>query len=75
VVRDPFFEHMPRFFDVSFQELLALKHPTAWIEFEEARITEAQLFEKFFSDGRGFDGPALVQHMVRERGCRAWRIL
>ena len=65
VVQDPFFEHMPRFFDLSFHELLATKHPTAWIEFEKGQITEQQLFDKFFQDGRGFDGPALVQHMVR----------
>lgn len=58
---------MPRFFDLSFHELLAAKHPTAWVEFEKAQITEQQLFDKFFQDGRGFDGPALVEHMVRRR--------
>lgn len=63
-MQDPFFEHMPRFFSLSFHELLAAKHPTAWVEFEKAQITEQQLFDKFFHDGRDFDGPALVQHMV-----------
>jgi hypothetical protein len=28
LVTDPFFEHMPRFFNMSFKELLAAKHPT-----------------------------------------------
>lgn len=28
IVTDPFFEHMPRFFNMSFKELLAAKHPT-----------------------------------------------
>ncbi|KAI8464670.1 MAG: HAD-like domain-containing protein [Monoraphidium minutum] len=68
IVQDPFFEHMPRFFDLSFQELLAAKHPTAWVEFECAQITEDQLFEKFFKDGRGFDGAALVDHMIAHYG-------
>lgn len=28
LVTDPFFEHMPPFFDMTFKELLAAKHPT-----------------------------------------------
>lgn len=28
IVHDPFFEHMPRFFNMTFKELLASKHPT-----------------------------------------------
>jgi hypothetical protein len=28
IVTDPFFEHMPRFFGMTFKELLAAKHPT-----------------------------------------------
>lgn len=64
IVTDPFFEHMPRFFNLTFKELLAAKHPTAWVEFENAIITEDELFAKFFADGRQFDGQALIQHMV-----------
>lgn len=51
---------------MSLQELLATKHPTAWVEFENDCITEEQLFAKFFADGRQFDGAALVNHMVRK---------
>eukprot|EP00878_Enallax_costatus_P017391 GHUV01018265.1.p2 GENE.GHUV01018265.1~~GHUV01018265.1.p2 ORF type:complete len:116 (+),score=15.57 GHUV01018265.1:214-561(+) len=64
IVTDPFFEHMPRFFNMSFKELLAAKHPTAWVEFENDIITENELIAKFFADGRQFDGQALVEHMV-----------
>ena len=32
VVYDPFFQDMPRFFDMPFKELLASKHPTAWLQ-------------------------------------------
>ena len=34
LVHDPFFEEMPEFFGLSFDELLAVKHPSAWVEFE-----------------------------------------
>ncbi|WIA18095.1 hypothetical protein OEZ85_009574 [Tetradesmus obliquus] len=64
IVSDPFFEHMPRFFNLTFKELLAAKHPTAWVEFENDQITQQQLFNKFFADGRQFDGEALIDHMV-----------
>jgi hypothetical protein len=37
---------------------------TAWVEFENDMINQDELFEKFFADGRKFDGQALVQHMV-----------
>lgn len=32
VVYDPFFQDMPRFFNCTFKELLAAKHPTAWLQ-------------------------------------------
>ena len=32
VVYDPFFHDMPRFFNCTFKELLAAKHPTAWVQ-------------------------------------------
>lgn len=31
-VYDPFFHDMPRFFGCTFKELLAAKHPTAWLQ-------------------------------------------
>jgi HAD superfamily hydrolase (TIGR01509 family) len=69
LVRDPFFTHMAGFFDLSFEELLAQKHPTAWGEFELSRISEDELFARFFRDGRKFDGPAFKQHV---RHAYAW---
>ena len=64
---DPFYEHMPKYFNISFKELLASKHPTAWVEFEKGLINEEQLLAKFFADGRAFDGPGLIAHMVSIR--------
>ena len=72
LVADPFYEAMPRYFQLSFAELLAAKHPTAWVEFERGDITEAELFAKFFADGRRFDGPGLVDHMVTHYEASGW---
>lgn len=69
LVRDPFFTHMAGFFGLSFEELLAQKHPSAWGEFEVSGISEDQLFERFFRDGRQFDGPAFKHHV---RHAYAW---
>jgi FMN hydrolase / 5-amino-6-(5-phospho-D-ribitylamino)uracil phosphatase len=64
IVKDPFFKEIPAFFNMSMKELLAAKHPTAWLEFERGEISECELFDKFFLDGRRFDGPGLLQSMV-----------
>jgi HAD superfamily hydrolase (TIGR01509 family) len=69
LVRDPFFTHMAPFFGLSFEELLAAKHPTTWREFELGAIGEAELGERFFRDGRPVDAAALKQRM---RGAYAW---
>lgn len=65
VVKDPFFEHMPKHFGLTFRQLLEEKHPTAWIDFEMGKIGEEELVSSFFSDGRRVDGEALV-HMMQE---------
>jgi HAD superfamily hydrolase (TIGR01509 family) len=55
LVTEPFWHALPEFFGTSRDELLAQLHPTAWIEFEEARITEEEYFELFFEDRRPVD--------------------
>ncbi|XP_068661344.1 flavin mononucleotide hydrolase 1, chloroplatic-like [Aristolochia californica] len=55
LVRDPFYQDVPAFFGMSMKVLLEIKHPTAWIEFEEGLIDEKELEMKFFKDGRPFD--------------------
>lgn len=64
LIRDPFYTHVPAFFGLSFDELIAQKHGSAWGEFELGRIDEAELFARFFRDGRAFDGQALKQCMI-----------
>ena len=65
LVRDPFYDAMPAFFGMTMAELLASKHPAAWVEFERGRIDEAAMLRSFFVDGRAVDGPGLVQAMRR----------
>mmetsp|Transcript_24476 Transcript_24476/g.66807 ORF Transcript_24476/g.66807 Transcript_24476/m.66807 type:complete len:236 (-) Transcript_24476:791-1498(-) len=59
VCTDPFFQAMPAHFGMSFKELLAAKHPTAWVDFECNRISEEHLCQIFFKDGRPVDRGAL----------------
>ncbi|XP_074582802.1 flavin mononucleotide hydrolase 1, chloroplatic isoform X2 [Curcuma longa] len=65
LVRDPFYEDIPVFFQMSMKELLEEKHPTAWVEFEKGLIDEKELARKFFKDGRSFDLEGLKECMIR----------
>lgn len=65
LVRDPFFEDMPAFFGLTLKELIAHKHPTAWVEFEHGEIDEAACMAKFFRDARPFDVAAFKAHVAR----------
>src|SRR5437588_8347164 len=58
LVYNPFFKEIPAFFGLSHEELLRLKHPTAWIEFESGAIPEPEYLKRMFADGRRFDEAA-----------------
>lgn len=64
-MRDPFYKHMPAYFGMTFKELLAAKHPSAWLEFEKGLISQDEFEAKFFADGRTYDREGLRQRMVR----------
>lgn len=55
IVRDPFYEDIPGFFGMTLEELLAVKHPTAWVDFEHGRIDAGTYLDTMFEDGRDFD--------------------
>uniref|UniRef100_A0ACD5ZY30 Uncharacterized protein n=1 Tax=Avena sativa TaxID=4498 RepID=A0ACD5ZY30_AVESA len=65
VVLDPFYHHIPAFFQMSMKELLESKHPTSWSEFEMGEINESDLARNFFNDGRSFDLEGLKECMVK----------
>lgn len=58
LVRDPFRDVIPGFFGMTLEELLAVKHPTAWVEFERGERDGASFLRDFFADGRAFDHAA-----------------
>lgn len=55
LVTEPFFEVIPKFFDMSIQDLLRDKHPSSWVEFEHGHCDENSYLDRFFADGRAFD--------------------
>ena len=63
LVREPFYRDVPEFFGMSLRELLSIKHPTSWLEFENGAIDEETFLRSFFADGRDFDRAGLVEHM------------
>ena len=63
-MRDPFYDEVPKFFDMTLKELYRVKHPTAWIDFEKGQICEDALVSNFFKDGRSFDSEGMKRMMV-----------
>jgi HAD superfamily hydrolase (TIGR01509 family) len=63
LVYDPFAVELPAFFGMDIPSLLAVKHPTAWQDFERGWIDEETFYERFFTDGSRIDGPALRETM------------
>lgn len=61
LVTEPFYRAMPTFFQMTLEDLLQAKHPTAWIEFEKGQISEEEYVTRFFTDGRPIDGEGLRQ--------------
>ncbi|MEZ6073735.1 MAG: HAD family phosphatase [Pirellulales bacterium] len=64
LVTDPFRDVIPDFFGLSLDELLAAKHPTAWIDFEKGLISQDEYFRVCFLDGRTVDGKTLVNRVA-----------
>ncbi|MDF3066167.1 MAG: flavin mononucleotide hydrolase 1, chloroplatic [Polyangiaceae bacterium] len=55
LVRDPFRDVMPSFFGMTLSEMMQLKQPEAWGQFERGELSETQFLDRFFADGRKFD--------------------
>ncbi len=60
---DPFFREVPEFLGIALEELLAVKHPTAWVDFELGEIDDETLARRFFADGRRLDVDGLRRVM------------
>ena len=60
LVHNPFFKEIPAFFEMTHAELLRVKHPTSWVEFERGEISEAEYLRRMFTDERKFDAKGFL---------------
>lgn len=65
IVYDPFAVELPAFFDTSLDDLLRVKHPSAWVDFECGKMSELEFANAFFLDGRPVDHEGLKACMVQ----------
>ena len=64
LVYDPYAREQSAFFGMDWEELRALKAPTAWVDFELGRIDEGEFLRRFFADRRSFDHDGLKRCML-----------
>lgn len=64
LVVDPFYEDVPKALGMTLKELIEVKHPTSWVDFERGVIDEQQLRKRFFADGRDYPHEAMKAAMV-----------
>jgi FMN phosphatase YigB (HAD superfamily) len=60
LVHNPFYQEIPAFFGMSLAELLHVKHPTSWVEFERGEIPESEYLRRMFADGRPYAATAFL---------------
>jgi HAD superfamily hydrolase (TIGR01509 family) len=63
LVKDPFYTTYPSFFRMSLKDLLPLKNPAAWPEFERGNLEEEAYARISFLDGRVYDYEALKKEI------------
>lgn len=68
LVRDPFHDAMPSFLGLTKAELIRVKHPTAWVDFELGRIDEEEFLSLFLPE-RAWDASGFCAHV---RASYAW---
>jgi HAD superfamily hydrolase (TIGR01509 family) len=60
LVHNPFYQEIPAFFGMSLDNLLRVKHPTSWVEFERGEIPESEYLRRMFADERSYDTAAFL---------------
>jgi len=66
LVHDPFFVEVPKALGMSLEQVIAQKHPTAWVEFECDDLSEKEFLDRFFADGRSYDQVALKRSFAEK---------
>ena len=69
LVHNPFYQEIPAFFGISLDELLSVKHPTSWVEFERGEIPETEYLRRMFADERLYD---IAAFLAAVRGAYRW---
>jgi FMN hydrolase / 5-amino-6-(5-phospho-D-ribitylamino)uracil phosphatase len=69
LVHNPFYQEIPAFFGMSLDELLRVKHPTSWVEFERGEIPEAEYLRRMFADERPYAAEAFLASV---KGAYRW---
>ncbi len=53
VIADPFYREVPLYLETTLAELLVVKHPTSWVEFELGLSDEASFLSRFYRTDAG----------------------
>jgi HAD superfamily hydrolase (TIGR01509 family) len=61
LVHDPFHHELPAFFEMTLEQVLAQKHPDAWVRFEHGELEPDAFLRAFFADGRAYDHEGLMR--------------
>ena len=69
LVHNPFYQEIPAFFGMSLDELLRVKHPTSWVEFERGEIPESEYLRRMFADERPYAAEAFLASV---KGAYRW---
>lgn len=64
LVHDPFYVEVPAFFELSLEQLLAVKHPSAWRDCERGAMSVEDMERSFFADARDYDIAGLRNTMA-----------
>ncbi len=65
LVHDPFYEEVPAFFGMTLEQLLEVKHPSAWSACERGELSVGDMETSFFADSRSYDIAGLRATMQR----------
>lgn len=65
LVHDPFYEEVPAFFGMTLEQLLEVKHPSAWSACERGELSAEDMEANFFADARAYDTAGLRETMAR----------
>ena len=64
LVRDPFYEDVPAFFNTTLDEIYTGTRQGSWTAFERGELDQPTFLRQYFSDGRTFDHAAFIAELI-----------